>query len=275
MRTFCFIFFLLLLTPFVNSQTTIKWFPSGLNVQPFTANFLEPRAGFSYILGKNEIRLDIGTTTDIFLHKHQNKSFSLGADLFTYTRLRGENDFKFPVETIDYLFGVNAGCKITNADKEIGFRVRLSHISAHLVDGSFDSQKMFWRDNKSPRTYSREFVEFFPYYKFAGLRIYLGLTYLAHINPPAFGRWIYQGGFDYYADGLISDFITPFAAYDFKLAKVSKYSGNNILETGFKFGKYNSKGISIIFSYYSGKSVHGEYFNINEKYTTFGINVDL
>ncbi len=275
MRTFCFIFSLLIITPFINSQTKSEWFPSGLNVQPFTANFLEPRAGFTYMLGKNEIRLDIGTTTDIFLHKYQNRSFSLGADLFTYTRLRGENDFKFPVETIDYLFGVNAGYKITNADKEIGVRVRLSHISAHLVDGSFDSQNMIWRDNKNPRTYSREFIEFFPYYKFDGLRIYLGLTYLAHVNPPVFGRWMYQAGFDYYADGLINDFITPFVAYDFKLAKLSKYSGNNIFETGFKFGKYNSKGISIIFSYYSGKSVHGEYFNINEKYTTLGVNVDL
>ena len=148
MRTFRFILLFLVITPFVKSQTENQWFPSGLNVQPFTANFLEPRAGFSYMLGKNQIRLDIGTSTDIYLHKYQNRYFSLGADLFTYTRLRGENDFKFPVETIDYLFGINSTFKITNADKEIGVRVRLSHISAHLVDGSFDSQNMIWRDNK-------------------------------------------------------------------------------------------------------------------------------
>ena len=275
MRTFCFILSFLFITTFAESQTESEWFPSGLNVQPFAANFLEPRTGFSYILGKNKIRLDIGTSTDIYLHEYQNRYFSLGADLFTFTRLRGENDFKFPVETIDYLFGINGTYKITNADKEIGVRVRLSHISAHLVDGSFDSQNMIWRDNKNPRTYSREFIEFFPYYKFAGLRIYFGFTYLGHINPPIFGRWMYQAGFDYFADGLINNFITPFTAYDFKLSKLSKYSGNNIFEAGFKFGKYNSKGISIIFSYYSGRSIHGEYFNINEKYTTLGVNVDL
>jgi len=260
----------------IDSLNRSDWFPPGLNIQPFTANFLEPKAGFSYILGKSELRLDIGTSADIFIHKWGNRFFSFGADLFTYTRLRGENDFRFPVETIDYLFGVNAGCKKVINDKEqFGFRFRLSHISAHLVDGSFDSQNKVWRENKEPKTYSREFVELFPYYSFDGLRIYLGLTYLVHSNPAFVGKWIYQSGFDYYAKGLINNFIIPFVAYDFRLTKVNKYSGNNIFETGIKFGEHNSKGVRVIFSYYSGKSIHGEYFNINEKYTTLGLNVDL
>lgn len=276
MRGFYFCVFSFALTCTVCNYSQTTWFPSGLNIQPFTANFLEPRAGFSYIISETDLRLDIGTTADIFLYEIDDKHFSLGADLFTYTRLRGESNFHFPVETVDYLFGINAGYKIFIDEKrEYGFRFRLSHISAHLVDGAFDSAINDWRDNRNPRTYSREFIELFPYYRVYGLRVYLGITYLVHVNPDFIGKGIYQAGFDYYANGIINDFITPFVAYDLRLLKVEKLTGNNIFETGIKFGKYDSKGFSIIFSYYSGKSIHGEYFNINEKYTTLGLNVDL
>lgn len=258
-----------------NAQTETEWFPSGLNIQPFTANFLEPKAGFSYLLGRSEIRLDIGTSTDIFLHKYNNNYFSVGADLFTYTRLRGESNFHFPVEAIDYFFGINAGYKILCDEKEIGARLRFSHISAHFVDGHFDNRLGTWRDNRYPRTYSREFIELFPYYKINDLRIYLGITYLIHVNPNFIGKGIYQAGFDYFADNVFNSFFIPFVAYDFKLNKIHKYNGNHILTAGVKFGNKNSKGVSLFFSYFSGKSIHGEYFDISENYATAGLNVDI
>ena len=104
----------------IYSQNENEWFPPGMNIQPFTANFLEPKAGFSYLLGREEIRLDIGTSADIFLYRNENKFLSFGADLFTYTRLRGRSSFHFPVETIDYLFGINSGYKIVDKNKEYG-----------------------------------------------------------------------------------------------------------------------------------------------------------
>jgi hypothetical protein len=235
-----------------------------MNIQPFTANFLEPRAGFSYLLGREEIRLDIGTSADIFLYRSGNKFLSFGADLFTYTRLRGRSCFHFPVETIDYLFGINSGYKIIDDNKEYGFRFRFSHISAHLVDGAFDNNIRDWRNGRNPRTYSREFFELFPYYKINGLRVYTGFTYLIHVNPGFVGKGIYQFGFDYFADKLIADIASPFIAYDFKLLEINKFIGNNIISSGIKFGNYYSNGVSIIFSYYTGKSIHGEYFNLNE-----------
>jgi len=259
----------------VEPQTKSIWFPSGMNIQPFTANFLEPKAGFAYLLAREEIRLDIGTSADIFLYSNGNKHLSFGADLFTYTRLRGRSSFHFPVETIDYLFGINSGYKVVDENTEYGFRFRFSHISAHLVDGAFDNSIKDWRNGRVPRTYSREFFELFPYYKFSSFRIYSGFTYLVHVNPDLVGKFIYQVGFDYFADRIIAGVATPFLAYDFKLSEIDKYSGNNIIAAGIKFGEYDSKGISIIFSYYSGKSIHGEYFNLNENYSTLGINVDI
>jgi hypothetical protein len=259
-----------------DDQSKTEWFPPGLNVQPFTANFLEPKAGFSYLLGRREIRLDIGTSSDIYHYTKDNTHLSFGADLFTYTRLRGESEFHFPVEAVDYLFGINGSYKIKNEGNEYGIRIRLSHISAHFADGHFDNRLGIWQDGRSPRTYSREFIEIFPYYRIKGIRAYLGFTYLLHVTPKRLGKDIYQAGFDYFAASLISDFISPFAAYDFKLAHtVENYSGSNILTAGIKFGRYDSKGFSILISYYSGKSIHGEYFDINENYASFGFNVDL
>lgn len=307
------------------AQHYSTWFPEDLNIQPFTANFLEPKLGFAFHNGTDNLRLDISNSRDIYhgyeltisngidrhkdlddetikFEKYFNKYFSVGADLFTYTRLRREGEFHFPVETIDYLFGLNAGYKVvareilptynykipgggdsidvsqTRQGKifyEYGIRFRLSHISAHLVDGKYDNNIRNWRDGDIQRVYSREFIELFPYFKIHDLRVYAGLTYLIHVTPKGLGKDIYQIGFDYFAEDAISYLISPFIAYDFKLNHVNKYTGNNSITAGIKFGNGRGSGCSIQYSYISGKSIHGEYFDKNESYSTIGFNIDL
>lgn len=261
--------------PSIVAQDKSEWFPPSLNIQPFTANFLEPRAGFSYIPSRKEIELDIGTSSDIYHYINDSYILSFGADLFTYTRLRGESHFFFPVDVVDYLFGINAGYKVKKGDNEYGLRFRLSHISAHFVDGHYDGNLNQWRNGRKPQVYSREFIELFPFYKINTFRAYLGLTYIFHVTPKDIGKGIYQTGFDYYFNSLISKNISPYIAYDFKLNYIGKYFGNSIISAGIKFGRYDEKGFSISFNYFSGKSVHGEYFDIYEEYTALGINMDL
>jgi Protein of unknown function (DUF1207) len=268
-------FFLILLSTCLYSQTT-EWFPSELNIQPFTANFLEPRNGFMFALDDNQLRLNIGTSRDVFQIITGTKNISVGVDLFTYTRLRGEDNFKFPVETVDYLFGLNTGYKIIDNNKELGVRFRFSHISAHLVDGRYDAQSGSWIEGREPITFSKEFFELFPYYRINGFRLYLGLTYIIHISPTIINNGIYQIGFDYYILKLSNGFVTPFVAYDFSVSGIDDiYSGNNILKIGVKLGKPFERGFSILFAYFSGKSVHGEFFDLNEKYVSVGFNLDI
>ena len=256
-------------------QSKIEWFPSGLNIQSFTANFLEPKAGFSYLISESNIRLDIGTSADVLKIKDEGKISSLGVDLFTYTRLRSESNFKFPVETTDFYFGLNYAQKYFNDANEYGFRFRFAHISTHLVDGSYDIQSKIWRNGRLPFVYSRDFFELLPFYKKNGFRVYAGITYLFHTVPTNIGKGIYQFGFDKYFTNFPSSIITPFVAYDFKLSKLDKYIGNNIVSAGIKFGKYDKKGFRIELNYYSGKSVHGQLFDINENYFALGFNMDL
>jgi hypothetical protein len=256
-------------------QSQKIWFPDNLNIQPFTANVIEPKAGFEFLLSKSEIELNIGTSRDFYKVSYENSSLSFGVDFFTYSLLRSESDFRFPVDAIDYLFGLNAGYKIHDDSKEYGFRFRLSHISAHFVDGHFDYSTNTWRNDRAPQVYSREFVEIFPFIKFESLRLYAGFTFIYNVTPENLGKTIYQTGFDYYLPDAGFGIFSPFIAYDFKLSKIEKYSGNNSLVLGVKFGHYESKGFSIRFSYLSGKSIHGEYYDVNEEYTSIGFNIEL
>ena len=255
------------------SQSQLTWFPSDINLRQFTANFLEPRAGFAFETGGSKIRLDIGRSQDILQIRNDNSVLSFGADLFTFTRLRAESEFHFPVETIDYLFGINSVYKIKDQTREYGFRFRLSHISAHLVDGQYDSKINFWRNYRSAFTYTREFIELFPFYSYRSLRVYGGVTFLFHRKPFDVGRGVYQAGFDYYYTGFKN--IYPYVAYDFKLEEINKFSGSNIITAGIKFGDYESRGLNLAVTYFAGKSIHGEFYDVNESYATIGFNLDL
>lgn len=274
MKKFVLLLFISISSFFAQSKTEL--FPDDLLIQPFTANIIEPKLGFLFQVGDNELRLDIGNSIDITrINFSDSEVLSFGADLFTYTLLRGESDFHFPVDAVDYLFGLNAGYKNTTGNYEYGARLRLSHISAHFVDGHFDSSNKQWRDGRTPRVYSREFLELIPFVKWNQLRCYAGITYLIHVTPAEIGKDIYQLGFDYFADGLINDYLTPFVAYDFRLENLGSYTGNNSISAGIKFGKVEGKGLSLYFNYYSGNSIHGEYYDYKKEYSAIGINLDL
>ena len=71
----------------------------------------------------------------------------------------------------------------------------------------------------APFVYSREFIELMPFYEFDNLRCYLGGTYTFHIDPTRLGRYNFQVGFDYFMKNKISEVVTPFVGYDFRLVK--------------------------------------------------------
>jgi hypothetical protein len=172
-------------------------------------------------------------------------------------------------------FGINGGFKSSSDKNEWGTRVRFSHISAHLVDGYYDMESDKWLNDRVPFVYSKEFIELIGYFKIYGLRIYAGATYNFHIIPEEIKKGIIQLGFDYFAYPIRTSAFIPFIAYDFKLTGIDKYSGNNIMSAGIKFGEPTSRGFSILVSYFSGKSVHGEFYDLSESYASIGINLDI
>ncbi len=260
----------------INAQTKTEIFPSELLIQPFTANTLKPKIGFDFQTSKNELTLNIGNSLDILHYKKNDKeTYSFGTELFTYTRLRQEANFHFPVDAVDYLFGFTFGYKKGSEFNNYGARLRVSHISAHLVDGHYSKTNKAWINNKEPRVYSREFLELLPFYKINNFCFYAGVTYIFSIDPSDIGQDQYQFGFDYFANNVLSKSFTPYIAYDFRLINLYSYTGNNSVEAGIKYGFVNGRGVSIYLKYFSGFNIHGEYFDVREKYLAVGFNFDL
>lgn len=267
------IFFSLIFLFSISTSAQINLFPSELNVHPFSGNLLEPRMGALFGIGMNDLRLDIGNSRDLIHYSVDSTTkYSIGADFFTYTRLRGESDFHFPVDAVDYLFGINFSVKKQLQNYNYGARIRVSHISAHMVDGHFDNSKGIWRDNRNPIVYSREFIELTPFFSSNDYRFYFSAQYLFHVVPDKVGKSLFQlGGEYFYNVGAIF----PFIAYDFKLMKINEWKGTNSLTTGIKMGKVFGNGLTFFYQYHSGFNVHGEYYDIVEKKSFFGINIEF
>ena len=186
LRTFTSVFFLfLLLLPSLSSQplSFIGGDARATLFSPLIAHTIEARCGMTVLKDEQRLRLDIGRTTDFLAWQSAADSatiVTMGADFFTWTSLRQAEDFHFPVDAVDYLFGIvfNAKHRIDEAST-IAARLRISHISAHLVDGSYDKKAMAWRNGQLPRVYSREFFDLIGAWEWENTtRIYAGGQYV-------------------------------------------------------------------------------------------------
>src|SRR5205823_6124554 len=98
-------------------QPTTSLIEKQRNVEDPYAGKIEARIGGSREFPGDKLRLDIGASFDMLTlyepveqahHYYYHTQLTLGADFFTWTRLRSTGNFKFPVEAVDYYFGVNA-----------------------------------------------------------------------------------------------------------------------------------------------------------------------
>ena len=144
-----------------------------------------------------------------------------------------------------------------------------------MLTGHYDNTLNEWKNNHSPRVYSREFLELMPYIKLNSLRAYIGYTYIFHVDPKYIGKDNYQVGFDYYLPWEPLNVVHPYIGYDLKLIHLDSYTANNSIVAGIKLGSKFGRGFSLYFQYYSGHSVHGEYFDSRVDYSAIGINLDL
>lgn len=274
MKKYLIIVFAALCIRPVFAQVDVTAFPDGVHMQPFIANFLEPRMGFHFDTEGNDLRLDIGTSRDLVkLELPANNTLTIGADFFTYTRLRADDDFHFPVDAVDYLFGLNAVWTQQIPLAEIGMRFRLSHISAHLVDGHYDFANQEWRD-REPIVYSREFAELFPFVRVGSFRFYGGMTYIFNTTPDIIGEFIFQAGVENMPEFSIGP-LQPFLAYDIRTEEIGKFKTSHTLMAGFKIGHPRDAGLSVIATYYAGRNLHGEYYDLHEEKFSIGFNIDL
>ncbi|MEW5797419.1 MAG: DUF1207 domain-containing protein [Bacteroidota bacterium] len=244
-----------------------------LNFRPLVANTFEPRVGLIWHSNNNRLRLDIGNSIDLIRYQYENKRrlLTIGSDFFTYTLLRGEKNFHFPVDAVDYLFGFNTSYRDTFELGVFTTRLRLSHISAHFVDGHYDGPTGVWKDGLSPRVYSREFFDLTVGYEPDDmLRFYIGSVYLWHVDPTSIPKsLLYVGSEIHYS---VTKAINLYAAYQFT---VTGMRPRHELQTGIKIGNWNGRGTQLYFIYHNGNSIHGEYYDQKDEYSGIGFNIDL
>jgi len=94
-----------------NDSLSIQFLPSQNLFQPVKAGLIEAKNGIVKDLNRNKLMLNIGLSSDLVRFNQKKYFMSVGADFFTYSNLIGQVNFKFPVDAIDYLFGINFNYK--------------------------------------------------------------------------------------------------------------------------------------------------------------------
>lgn len=264
-------------------------------VRPPYAGKYESRIGGWRESENDKLRLDIGASVDLLSYSEANQEpgtmvprlsssskTTFGADFFTWTRLRAAGGFKFPVEAVDYYFGLNASRHYYNALLS-DIRLRVAHISAHLVDGD----PSFTDPAQQYITYSREFVD--AMIGFNGMwmigdrtpddfefRPYAGALWLFHTIPDTLGAVTPYAGVD--ATWAIKEDFVPLTikgGYEARLNTELEPIGEHHLRLGLKFGRVNSNGVTIEGSYNSGRSQYGQHFSRRERFFSLGFMIEM
>ncbi|MGQ9819184.1 MAG: DUF1207 domain-containing protein [Candidatus Kapaibacteriales bacterium] len=241
---------------------------SELNFPPLFANPFECRIASFYQFQTQKLRLDIGSTIDLFCLKSDDSlRVFWGTDFFTLTQLRSEGKFKFPVETIDYFFGMNISIRSIYNWGIINSRVRLSHISAHLADG-LAKDTLF---SRIPFVYSREFIELTSAYLYENFRFYFTFEFIFSSLPKDVQKINWGAGFDF--EQKFGSILKILLGWDLKMNGYNnRYFITSLSKVGLCFVN-NNKGLVFDFTYLNGKNIHGMFYKENDKY--FGIGFEL
>ena len=253
--------------------------------EPLLADPMQPHIAVMGKLDRKEVQLDIGAPVD--LYQNRDRDFAVGIDFGTWSLLRRNDDFKFPVDAIDYLFGVNATWKRKFDDSVLPFdtmttKLRVSHISAHFEDGHTDANGAWLNPEEAPSgkipfTYSREFVNVTTALSCPGGKAYLGYQYMFHTIPDRINPHSFQAGAEI---GLPSN---SYVAADFKLLPVwenslqksDAFRGTWNLQAGMRLKSIGLDNVRVVGNYFTGISRQGMYLNKAEHYTSLGMIVDL
>jgi len=249
-----------------------------LNFEPLIANPYEARIGFIGQPSEERLRMDIGASFDLF-DLGGNSTF--GVDMMTYTRLRSEGRFKFPVETTDYYFGVNSA--FTFYDSPIfgnlffgteQLRLRLAHISSHLIDG-YTNDSEFISD---PFVYSREFLEVvyrinaFSSETYRKISPYIGINYVFSKIPKDIQPIELISGIEY--TERLSESLDFEMGYNFSLRGFDDaYYGVSNAQAGLKYNFSKNRAIFVGIYAHDGLSMHGMFFNQKDSYIGIGTQV--
>lgn len=247
-----------------------KLFPSNFS------DIYEAKTGTLFFLDDKSLLLNIGASKDVIHHRIDFwNTLAFGVEFFNWNLLNREKQFRFPVIASDYFFGGYFVFYHNARNLDWVNRLRVSHISAHLSDGSYDKTSNQWLNNQLPFTYSREFVQWTSSFIYHNLKVYFDAIYLFHSIP----EWKFNTITGLGSEAIIVGFpdlhTKIFSGFDLKFQKVSgdKFETNKNFSAGFIFGNERSSHFRLAYQFYSGYNFHGQFFN--KKLTQSFINMSF
>lgn len=258
-------------------RSKIEFLPSEELFRPIRAAIFESRIGVSKNINDDYLKLDIGYSPDIVSMETKRNIYSAGVEFFTFSNLRSEDNFKFPVDAIDYYFGLKFSYfRAIKKNMDLSARLRIAHISSHFEDGhKYERTDTIF----TPVVYSREFIDLSAMLdtrinRRISLRNQLSINFLFHSIPDDFAKVYFQNGFE--ANFKITRILSAYFSNELRLVQVNdKWNLNSNIETGIKIGKLNSRGINVFFSYYDGQDYKGQYFDKHLITKSLGFSIDL
>ena len=154
--------------------------------------------------------------------------------------------------------------------------IRIAHTSSHLGDELLLSKegRQLKRINLSYET-----AEIITAYNFAnGFRPYFGLGYIVHAEPNSYRSAEFTFGADYrYPHQYLDDYATPIFGIYTKTSKNYAWNPNLSVKFGFEFKRKYAFGkrMQLLFEYYNGNSIHGQFYKKREHYFGPSLNINF
>lgn len=239
--------FLFSLSSFGNGQLGVELLPKGRLFQLTFSDPREIRMSLSF-QGSSQINASVGNYFSLFGlgYSEGEPIFHMGLEGAGYFTMRQE-DKRFPLESADGLIGAYFEAKSGSFQGQF----RLTHISAHLADGS----------SGNPIAYSREFavlrLGFVPQKE---LQLYTGLHYLIN-TVPRVRPWTFQLGGNYFLP--FDSSLVPFMGADLKWREESSTNPSAQLLLGLALNNPPEayRSFRIYYAYYTGADPRGQFFN--------------
>jgi hypothetical protein len=272
---------------FAQDEERFTFLPGALAVPPLTAHHQEPRVGLRKEIGTSKMKVDIGASIDLLEVRPSADSLKrirLGVDFFTYALSTSADGFRLQIDAVDGIFGGHvAYVSDLGTDERLIVRLRLLHLSAHFLDGHYNTATRTWKNNREPIPFTRDFGELLAIYKrdlpdFT-YQLHGGFSHATHLRPVEIGRTEFLAGFETHSSSLVgSVFAKPFnlyAAYHLTLRKLTSFVGSNNVDVGVKFGEWNSTGMRIYLGYFNGLDFFSQYYNERREHWALGFAFDF
>jgi hypothetical protein len=240
---------------------------------PVPANHEEPHLGLVKDLTTSHMRLDVGGSMDLMnlrVGQDSTTNLRIGADFFAFALSTSHRGLRLQIDALDGYFGGHVGYRRDMTRSALLLRLRILHLSSHLLDGHFDLDNKAWVDGRLPNPFSRDYGELTAGHLWrwtaSELFVYGGFSYATLVRPLEQKRLNTLYGITAHTDNWTGQcFTRPVHFYfsdHFLLWGLVTLSGTNMFEAGVKFGEWDGSGIRVFVSHHAGLEVYHQYSDV-------------